>query len=176
MKLRRAAGFTLLEILMTLAISAPVMTAIFEMIFASMAARARAGDLDIAINLARHKMVEIESQPILKTGTTRGEFESQRGYFFETEVKEVEVDLLNGGAEVGADTPEKEGEPGANPISEGLSGTNEKLAESIKEKGFSLESITGGIIPMTKVMVSVIWTQSGREKRYELKTYKPPRL
>ena len=175
----RRSGFTLLEVMMTLGIAAPIMMAIFELVFSAFASRDKAARLDMAVVLAQKMMIDIEGSRPIKTGPSKGDFEEHPGYRFESLVKEVEVDLMNGGKEVGEDGPELEdGEPRKNPIEAfGIGGEKgEKMMEQAKQKsgGQFQDSLTAGTVPMMRVSVTIFYKDGENESSYELKTYRMP--
>jgi general secretion pathway protein I len=118
----RQRGFTLLEVLIALAILGVSLVALLTTNSASMANAGRARDVTIAALLARSKMIDIE-QKLFDEGFTEGEQEDKGDFSdekhpevtWEYKVSEIELDLTGLGSlcggfgEAGGDGVECEG-------------------------------------------------------------------
>lgn len=97
-KIRR--GFTLVEVLMAMVITASLTGMLITSLVNAMAIRQKGLGLNRAITLAKKKMHEIKS--LNKTDSGRGEFPGIAGYQFEYVIREQELDIQKMANEMGA--------------------------------------------------------------------------
>ncbi len=127
-------GFTLLEVVIALAILALYLGVLLEVQVTSLHAAGRSRDMSIASMLARSKMIDVE-QKLFDEGFTLGEIEEQGDFTDEGrpdfkwkyKVSEVELDLSTIGALCGED--DEEGACGG--MLGGLGGMLEGLTQEI---------------------------------------------
>lgn len=120
-----------------------------------------------AVHLAKIKMAQIESAYRLEATTAQGKIPGFQGYKFVTEIKEEEMDLLK--------LAKGEGEKPKNKPPEDLLGgdNNSSVNELLKKRGQSMEqSQTGGIIPVFKINLDIIYPAGGTEAKYHVETFK----
>ena len=87
---KRRRGFTLIEVLMAMVLTASLSGLIVGSVVNAMTMRQKALSLNRAITLAKKKMHEIKA--LNKTDSGRGEFPGVPGYRFEYLIREQELD------------------------------------------------------------------------------------
>jgi len=92
---KRETGFTLLEIMITLAIIGIALVAILRSLGMSMDVSNESRNISIATFLAKGKMAEIESQGFPETGETNGDFGDENpGFRWEKSISRIEIEGL----------------------------------------------------------------------------------
>jgi general secretion pathway protein I len=97
---KRKSGFTLIEVLMALAITASLTGMLISSVVSAMAMRQKALSLSRAITMAKKKMHEIKS--FNKTDSGSGPFPGVPGYTFAYVISEQELDLQKIADQLGA--------------------------------------------------------------------------
>lgn len=97
---KKLAGFTLIEILVSLGVLGTALGMILSLLTKGLSLRHETGDLTRAIFLAEEKMNEIKT--LVKPDSQSGEFEAFSGYSFSYEIVEEELDLAKLAEELGA--------------------------------------------------------------------------
>lgn len=138
---KRRRGFTLVEVLMAMVLTASLSGLIISSVVNSMAMRQKALHLNRAITLAKKKMNEIKV--LNKTDSGRGEFQGIPGYRFEYLIREQEIDLQKMADELGA----------------GKEMANSAAAKYFKERNASAKSTTGLTFKLMHFHVEVYWNQ-----------------
>ena len=153
-KIRHIQAFTLIEILIAIAIAAAVMGMVIYTIMASMELRKKAIYLNTAIFLAEKKMNEIKSKDDLPD--EQGEFPENKGYSFAYSMKEVDYDPFSGlisSEKSSSDIQQQYRESKTSSLSTGLSFKMKQYNVNIyynEKKIYSLESLRGLKIDQTQ--------------------------
>lgn len=87
--MKRATGFTLIEVVVAMAILAVAITAIIELFSGSLRLVRTSGEYTKAVNYARVKMEEMTVKPTMKEGMETGEFDG--AYRWQVDVKRVDI-------------------------------------------------------------------------------------
>jgi general secretion pathway protein I len=82
-------GFTLIEVVVAMAILAVGITVIIELLSGSLRLVRTSGEYTKAVNYARVKMEEITVKPTMNEGIEEGEFD--RAYRWQVDVKKVDI-------------------------------------------------------------------------------------
>ncbi|HRP69259.1 MAG TPA: prepilin-type N-terminal cleavage/methylation domain-containing protein [Turneriella sp.] len=138
---KKRRGFTLIEVLMALTLTAALSGLIIGSVVNAMSMRQKALSLNKAITLAKKKMHEIKA--LNKTDSGRGDFVGMPGFKFEYLIKEEELDLQKMANEMGmgdavADSP---------------------AAKYFKERNASAKSATGLAFRLLHFHVTVTWNE-----------------
>ncbi|MBL8035190.1 MAG: prepilin-type N-terminal cleavage/methylation domain-containing protein [Leptospiraceae bacterium] len=148
---KRRAGFTLIEVLMAMAVTAMMTGLLISSVVNAMAMRQKALSLNRAITLAKKKMHEIKA--LNKTDSGQGEFPNMPGYRFDYVIREQELDLQKIADELGA----------------GKEVANSAAAKFFKERNASTKSATGLTFKLLHFHVTVIYNE---KEKYELDYYR----
>ncbi|MCB1145995.1 MAG: prepilin-type N-terminal cleavage/methylation domain-containing protein [Leptospiraceae bacterium] len=84
-------GFTLMEILVAMALFAGVIGMIYSLVIKGIEYRKLASDLSKAVFLANEKMNSIKS--IMKTASEKGKYENEPGFAYEYKIEEEDLEL-----------------------------------------------------------------------------------
>jgi len=144
-------GFTLIEVLMTLALVSSVSGFIIAGALQALKMRQKAISLNRAIYLCKQKMHEIKS--LNKTDSGKGEYPSSPGYRFEYVIRDQELDLQKIADSLGA----------------GKAVESSPAAKYFKERSGGAKSTTGIAFKMMHFHVSVQWAE---KESYELDYYR----
>ncbi len=147
----RLKGFTLIEIMVAIALFSAVFGSISYMVISAMSARKNAADLTRAVFLARQMMNTIKTRR--DTASDQGDFQAFPGYKFKYEIKEIEVDLnkladLTGGA---------------------IDNVEDDRTAFLEERGQTQDTATGAIFKMLQYVVVVTY---GNKDEYKLEYYR----
>lgn len=137
---RRRYGFTLIEVLMAMMVTASITGLLVSGVVNAMAMRQKALSLGKAVNLAKKKMHEIKA--LNKTDSGQGEFAGMPGYRFTYTIREQELDLQKIADELGA----------------GKEVANSAAAKYFKERNSSAKSATGLTFKLLHFHVEVSWS------------------
>lgn len=148
---KRRRGFTLIEVLMAMMLTASLSGLIIGSVVNAMSMRSKALGLNRAITLAKKKMHEIKA--LNKTDSGRGEFKDVPGYRFEYLIREQELDLQKIADELGA----------------GKEMANSAAAKFFKERNASAKSATGLTFKLLHFHVDVSWNE---KDKYSLDYYR----
>lgn len=148
---KRRRGFTLIEVLMAMVLTASLSGLIVGSVVNAMTMRQKALSLNRAITLAKKKMHEIKA--LNKTDSGRGEFPGVPGYRFEYLIREQELDLQKIADELGA----------------GKEMANSAAAKYFKERNSSAKSATGLTFKLLHFHVEVSWND---KDKYALDYYR----
>lgn len=148
---KRRKGFTLIEVLMAMMLTASLSGLIIGSLVNAMGMRQKALSLNRAITLAKKKMHEIKA--LNKTDSGRGEFPGVPGYRFEYLIREQELDLQKIADEMGA----------------GKEVANSAAAKYFKERNTSAKSATGLTFKLLHFHVDVSWNE---KDKYSLDYYR----
>jgi prepilin-type N-terminal cleavage/methylation domain-containing protein len=148
---KRRRGFTLIEVLMAMMLTASLSGLIIGSVVNAMTMRQKALSLNRAITLAKKKMHEIKA--LNKTDSGRGEFKDVPGYRFEYLIREQELDLQKIADEMGA----------------GKEVANSAAAKYFKERNTSAKSATGLTFKLLHFHVDVTWND---KDKYSLDYYR----
>ncbi|MCE9500536.1 MAG: prepilin-type N-terminal cleavage/methylation domain-containing protein [Leptospira sp.] len=163
-KLRR--GFSLIEVAIALAIASSSMVWTYSLISNALTMKKKAADISNAVQLAKIKMAQIDSSSRLETDSVKGEIPGYRGYRFETEVKEEELDLLKlAGGGKDKDKPSKSPD-------DLLGGQDSGMSKLLAKRGKGQGSETGGIIKVFRVKVKIIYPSGFGEESFTAETFK----
>ncbi|MBE7411335.1 MAG: type II secretion system GspH family protein [Leptospiraceae bacterium] len=162
-KLRR--GFSLIEVAIALAIAGSAMVWSYSLISNGITMQKKASDFTNAVQLAKIKMAQIDSAVRLETDSSKGEIPGYRGYKFETEIKEEELDLLKL-AKGEKNNKDSKGRPSD------LLGSEDKMNSLMKKRGKSQGLETGGIIKVFHIKVKIIYPSGYGEESYTAETFK----
>lgn len=165
--LNKRKGFTLVEVAIALAIVSSVIVWTYTMIAQGLMMQRESIHLSNAVHLAKIKMSQIESAQRLEATTAKGPIPGYPGYKFETEIKEEEMDLLK--------LAKGEGDKSKNKPPDDLLGgnNNTSINELMKKRGQSMEqSQTGGIIPVFKITLDIIYPSGAKEDTFRAQTFK----
>lgn len=141
LKQRRRHGFTLVEVLMAMVLTASMTGLLISSVVNAMAMRQKALSLGKAITLAKKKMHEIKS--LNKTDSGQGEFVELPGYRFAYTIREQELDLQKIADELGA----------------GKEVANSAAAKYFKERNNAAKSATGLTFKLLHFHVEVSWNE-----------------
>jgi prepilin-type N-terminal cleavage/methylation domain-containing protein len=144
---KKRRGFTLVEVLMAMAITASMTGLLITSVVNAMAMRQRALSLNRAITMAKKKMHEIKA--LNKTDSGTGEFQGSPGYRFAYVIREQELDLQKIADELGA----------------GNAVANSAAGKYFKERNSSAKSATGLTFKLLHFHVEVSWNE---KDKYEL--------
>ncbi len=148
---KRRRGFTLIEVLMAMMLTASLSGLIIGSLVNAMAMRQKALSLNRAITLAKKKMHEIKA--LNKTDSGRGDFKDVPGYRFEYLIREQELDLQKIADEMGA----------------GKEVANSAAAKYFKDRNTSAKSATGLTFKLLHFHVDVSWND---KDKYSLDYYR----
>jgi type II secretion system protein I len=146
-------GFTLLEVLIAMAIMIMTLASIMSVESSSINASAKAKQLNVVAMLAKNRMVKLEYEFESKTfdefaKSGSGTFEAPyNDYQWKFEVKEIKFPQLNVG-----------GTPGSN----GVSDTIEQMTSLVTK--FLSDAIR-------EVSVTISWQRSGKDQSFSIATY-----
>ncbi len=87
--MKRATGFTLIEVVVAMAILGVGITLVIELLSGSLRLLRTSGEYTRAVNWGHVKMEEMLVKPVLNEGTEEGEFDQT--YRWQVEVKRVDV-------------------------------------------------------------------------------------
>ncbi len=158
-------GFSLIEVAIALAIAGSAMVWSYSLISNGITMQKKAADFTNAVQLAKIKMAQIDSATRLETDSSKGEIPGYRGYKFETEIKEEEIDLLKL-SKGQKDTKDPKGRP------TDLFGGEDKMNNLLKKRGKSQGLETGGIIKVFHIKVKIIYPSGYGEDSYTAETFK----
>lgn len=133
---RRRSGFTLIEVLMAMMITASMTGLLFSSVVNAMEMRRKALSLSRAITLAKKKMHEIKS--LSKTDSGRGDFPGVPGFSFDYVIREQELDLQKIADDLGAGKM-LENSPAAKFMKERQGGTKSATGLTFKLLHFHVE-------------------------------------
>lgn len=136
---KRRRGFTLVEVLMAMMITASVAGMLIGSVMNAMAMRQKALSLNKAITMAKKKMHEIKA--LNKTDSGQGEMPGAPGYRFAYVIREQELDLQKMADEFGA----------------GKEVANSAAAKYFKEHNTSSKSATGLTFKLLHFHVEIFW-------------------
>ncbi len=139
LKVRR--GFTLIEVLMAMVLTASLTGLLISSVVNAMSMRQKALSLNRAITLAKKKMHEIKS--FNKTDSGQGDFKGIPGYRFEYSIREEELDLQKIADELGA----------------GKEASQSAAAKYFKEHNAGTKSATGLTFKLLHFHVEVRWNE-----------------
>ncbi|MCX7632573.1 MAG: type II secretion system GspH family protein [Turneriella sp.] len=139
-KRQKKHGFTLVEVLMALAVTGSVSGLIIASIVNAMAMRQKALSLNKAVILAKKKMHEIKV--LNKTDSGEGDFPEMPGYRYRYTIREQELDLQKIADEMGA----------------GKAVADSAAAKYFKERTSSARSATGLTFKLLHFRVEVFWS------------------
>jgi prepilin-type N-terminal cleavage/methylation domain-containing protein len=148
---KRRRGFTLIEVLMAMMLTASLSGLIIGSVVNAMNMRQKALSLNRAITLAKKKMSEIKA--LNKTDSGRGDFQGVPGYRFEYLIREQELDLQKMADEMGA----------------GKEVANSAAAKYFKDRNSSGKSATGLTFKLLHFHVEVSWND---KDKYALDYYR----
>ena len=148
---KRRRGFTLIEVLMAMMLTASLSGLIIGSVVNAMSMRQKALSLNRAITLAKKKMHEIKA--LNKTDSGRGEFKDVPGYRFEYLIREQELDLQKIADQLGA----------------GKEMANSAAAKFFKERNASAKSATGLTFKLLHFHVDISWNE---KDKYSLDYYR----
>lgn len=148
---KRRRGFTLIEVLMAMAITATMTGLLISSLVNAMAMRQKALSLNRAITLAKKKMHEIKA--LNKTDSGHGEFPNVPGYRFDYVIREQELDLQKIADQMGA----------------GKEVADSAAAKYFKERNSSSKSATGLTFKLLHFHVEVTWNE---KDKYALDYYR----
>ena len=138
---KKRRGFTLIEVLMAMAITASMTGLLITSVVNGMAMRQRALSLNRAITMAKKKMHEIKA--LNKSDSGRGDIPGSPGYRFEYSIREQELDLQKIADELGA----------------GSAVANSAAGKYFKERNASAKSATGLTFKLLHFHVEVIYNE-----------------
>ena len=150
-----SAGFTLLEVLIAIAIMVTALTTIFTIEGSSIGASAKAKQMNVVAMLAKNKMIEtefdIEGKSFdeiekEKTGPFDAPFED---YTWKRTVKELKFPNLGGGG----------GSKGSNEAEDQATEMISKLISNYLSKA------------LREVTVTVVWKRGGKDQTFAVSTY-----
>jgi len=144
-------GFTLVEVLMAMVVTASLTGLLITSLMNAMAMRQKGLGLNRAITLAKKKMHEIKS--LNKTDSGQGEFQGIPGYKFEYVIREQELDIQKMADEMGA----------------GKMVENSPAAKYFKERSGGTKSATG---LMFKLLHFHVVVKYGEKSEYALDYYR----
>lgn len=144
-------GFTLVEVLMAMAIAASMTGLLITSLMNAMSMRQRALSLNRAITMAKKKMHEIKA--LNKTDSGSGEFQGSPGYRFAYVIREQELDLQKIADELGA----------------GNAVANSAAGKYFKERNSTAKSATGLTFKLLHFHVEVFFNE---KEKYELDYYR----
>lgn len=171
LKLNQADGFTLLEVVIALAIMVLSFSSILAVEGGSINATARAKQMNFVAMLARNKMVETEyalqNKPLNEakkeeSGTFDSPYEDFR---WKTTIKEIEFPALNLGSSSGSGAPN----PGSS--SSGSSGGSVGQLQTQMEGTVNKMITTYINKTIREVTVSIIWRKGNTDQTYSLATF-----
>jgi prepilin-type N-terminal cleavage/methylation domain-containing protein len=148
---RRRYGFTLIEVLMAMMLTASMTGLLISSVVNAMSMRQKALSLGKAVTLAKKKMHEIKA--LNKTDSGQGEFPGMPGYSFAYTIREQELDLQKIADELGA----------------GKEVANSAAAKYFKERTSSARSATGLTFKLLHFHVEVSFSD---KDKYELDYYR----
>lgn len=148
---RRRYGFTLVEVLMAMMLTASMTGLLISSVVNAMSMRQKALSLNKAVTLAKKKMHEIKA--LNKTDSGKGEFQGVPGYRFEYIIREQELDLQKIADELGA----------------GKEVANSAAAKYFKDRNASAKSATGLTFKLLHFHVEVSWNE---KDKYALDYYR----
>lgn len=148
---RRRYGFTLIEVLMAMVLTASMTGLLISSVVNAMSMRQKALSLARAVTLAKKKMHEIKA--LNKTDSGQGEFPDMPGYSFAYTIREQELDLQKIADELGA----------------GKEVANSAAAKYFKERTSSARSATGLTFKLLHFHVEVSFSD---KDKYELDYYR----
>lgn len=138
---KRRRGFTLIEVLMAMMLTASLSGLIIGSVVNAMSMRQKALSLNRAITLAKKKMHEIKV--LNKTDSGKGDFKDVPGYRFEYLIREQELDLQKMADEMGA----------------GKEMANSAAAKYFKDRNASTKSATGLTFKLLHFHVEIYWNE-----------------
>jgi type II secretion system protein I len=162
------AGFTLLEVIIALAIMVIAFAAILSVESSSINASARAHQMNIVAMLAKDQMVETESGFLGKTfdevkKEDHGAFpEPYQDYSWNTSVKEIEFPALNINALGGGGSGDQSG----NSSNGGDQGQNEEMVETVSK--LITQYLSQAV---REVTVTINLKKGGGEQHFSVTTY-----
>lgn len=133
---RRRRGFTLIEVLMAMMITASMTGLLISSVVNAMEMRRKALSLNRAITLAKKKMHEIKA--LSKTDSGRGDFPGVPGFSFDYVIREQELDLQKIADDLGAGKM-LENSPAAKFMKERQGGTKSATGLTFKLLHFHVE-------------------------------------
>lgn len=148
---KRRRGFTLIEVLMAMMLTASLSGLVIGSVVNAMNMRQKALSLNRAITLAKKKMSDIKA--LNKTDSGRGDFPGVPGYRFDYVIREQELDLQKMADQMGA----------------GKEVANSAAAKFFKERNASAKSATGLTFKMLHFHVEVSWSD---KDKYALDYYR----
>jgi general secretion pathway protein I len=161
--LYKKTGFSLIEVVIALAIASFAMAETYALISRGMFLQRQSISLTNAVFLAKIKLAQIDATPKLETTSSRGEIPGYVGYKYEVDIKEEELDLLKL-----AENP-KNTKPPTDILGQD---SNSRMSEILKKRGQSQNSKTGGLIKIFKIRVAIIYPLGTGEETYEAVTFK----
>ncbi len=93
-ELKDGEGFTLVEILVTLAILSTVLPALLQVISANVRNQALSDNRTTALYLIKHRMAEIEMEGYPEVGEASGEFGDNSRYQWHSVIQEIESEEI----------------------------------------------------------------------------------
>ena len=163
---KKRKGFSLLEVTVALWLASTGMILTYRSISEGIILKKKAADLSNAVQLAKIKMAQIDSSTKLETDFVKGDIPGYRGYKFETEVKEEELNLLELAG--GGKDKNKKSKPPADLLGSEGTGISSILAKRGKAQG----SETGGIIKVFRVKVKIMYPSGFGEDSFTAETFK----
>lgn len=168
---KHADGFTLLEVVIALAIMVLSFSSILAVEGGSINATARAKQMNIVAMLARNKMVETEfelqNKPLNEakkeeSGTFNTPYEDFR---WKTTIKEIEFPALNLGSTTGSEAP--------NPSRSSSSSSGSSVGQLQTQMESTVTKMLTTYINKTirEVTVSIIWKKGNTDQTYSLATF-----
>ena len=158
-------GFSLVEVSLALVVASTVMTYIYSILANTIRLQQETEFLNTAIFLAKLKVSQIDASSSLEDETLKGKIPGYKGFSFETEVKEDELDLFK-----------LAGFGDESDISSIFGDKDSKLNEIIKEKNSQQNLKTAGLIRVFKMKVSIFYSVGNQTKEYTIETFKPTKF
>ncbi len=156
-------GFSLIEVVIALAIASFAMAETYALISRGMYLQRQSISLTNAVFLAKIKLAQIDATPKLETTSSKGEIPGYVGYKYEVDIKEEELDLLKL-----SENP-KNTKPPTDILGQD---SNSKMGDLLKKRGQSQNSKTGGLIKVFKIRVAIFYPIGSGEEIYEAVTFK----
>jgi Tfp pilus assembly protein PilV len=159
-------GVSLLEVALALGIAATISISVLGLISSAYNMQSKAQKLQLASNLARAKMTQILSMPVLEPVNQEGELDVAlyKGYKYYIEIKEENIDLAKVSQTGTLDSPIN---------------VEDQLPTSVqnfkgKEKAGQNITETGGLIPIYRIRIRITFPiDTKNEGTYQVETIKP---
>ncbi|MFN3603341.1 MAG: hypothetical protein ACK4UJ_01390 [Leptonema sp. (in: bacteria)] len=158
-------GISLLEIALAIAVTATLSISILGLVSSAFESQSRIEKMELAANLAKAKMTQILSMPVLDPTDKEGTIDTElyKNFKYHIIIKEEQMDLAKL-SQTGSLESAKVQLDDQIPTSIQNFKTKEKKGQNLTE--------TGGLIPIYKIRIIITFSLKDRAGRYEVEAFK----